>query len=426
MKTTTLLAALGSVLFAAVSASAAEPALVSRNTISTMYNENGTVKIRSTGEINGGTYFQNLFNGNFTDYVYNNTAKTYIIVDLDAALSGGYYVTEVKIGHVGNTKYSLSYTEDGTTWVDIVKETNAAGTRSYSVEHVAKQVKYVFDTVIGWTKSLAENQVWGIDPSDLGCLHPAQYLTEWEPVPGTANCTDYGIDQRQCTNCGTFFHRESLSALPIGHDYEAVLVERGTSLSYGSGTNVCRRCGDAIVFDEPVDLATLGGAAMEGVVQFTSVSVSSICHQEWGAGGAPHLVDGIWKSGYNGGWMANSRDHDEYAQFAFGSVIDLTGVEMSVPNHDHVVQFYSVEGDEEVLVGDRIVQQDTSSGAPDYQRIFVELRGVSLSTLRIRVEDSTGIELWGSRIIAIYEAHPYGTVNGAGKTAAVRTRIIID
>ena len=412
---------------AACHAVAWEASIVSRNTISTMYNSDGTVKIKNSGEINGGTYFQTLFNGNFSDYVYNNTAKTYIIIDLDAALSGGYYVTEVKIGHVGNTKYSLFYSEDGTTWSDIVKETDAAGIRSYSVDHVARKVKYVFDTVISWTTSLGEIQVWGVDPSEVGCLHPDEFLTEWESVPGTASCVDYGIDQRQCTNCGTYLHRESLGLLPLGHDYDSVVVKRGTSLAYGSGTNVCKRCGDAIVFDEPIDLTTLGGPYMEGVVQFTAITVSSIWHPEWGAGGANKLVDGNWNDGYSAGWMAGSLDHDtEYAQFAFANTIDLTAVDISVHNHDQVVEFYSVEGGEEVLVGELAVEKNTAANAPNYQRISFEFRGVSLSTLRVRIRDSVGVELWGKQIISICELHPYGTVAGAGKSAAVRTRVIIE
>ena len=427
MKKTILPAVLAFSLFAAASVSAAEAAIVSSNTISTMYNENGTVKIRSTGEINGGTYFQNLFNGNFTDYVYNNTAKTYIIVDLGSALSGGYYVTDVKVGHVGNTQYSLYWSEDGAAWTTITEKTTAAGTRTYSVEHVATKIKYVFDTVISWQTSLAEIQVWGVDPSELGCLHPEEFLTEWEPVQGTATCTAFGIDQRQCTNCGTFFHRESPAVLPLGHIYEPVLVERGTSLSYGSGTNVCKRCGDAVAFPEPLDLTTLGGIYLEGVVQFCSVKISSIWHQDWGAGGAEKLIDNNWKNGYNTGWMAGSLDHDsEYAEFDFGCALDLTAVDISVHNHNQTVEFYSVEGGEEILVGEVAFEKDTSANAPDYQRRTVEFRGVTLSTLRIRVQDSIGVELWGKNIISICECHPYGTVNGAGKTAAVRTRIIID
>lgn len=427
MKRAILLSLLAAAVVAAPSARAWEAAIVSSNTISTMYNSDGSVKINKSGEINGGTYFQNLFNGNFADYVYNNTANTYIIVNLDAALSGGYYVTDVKVGHVGNTQYSLYWSEDGTTWTAITEKMEAAGTRTYSVEHVATKIKYVFDTVISWTTSLAEIQVWGVDPSELGCLHPEECLTEWEPVQGTATCTAFGIDQRQCTNCGTFFHRESPSVLPLGHIYETVLVEHGTSLSYGCGTNVCKRCGDAIAFQEPLDLTTLGGIYLDGVVQFCSVKISSIWHQEWGAGGADKLIDNNWKDGYNAGWMAGSLDHDsEYAEFAFGSVVDLTAVDFSVHNHDQVVQFYSVEGDSEVLVGECAVEKNTAADAGGYQRLFFEFRGVSLSTLRVRVQDSVGVELWGKQIISICELHPYGTVHGAGKSAAVRTRVIID
>jgi hypothetical protein len=125
--------------------------------------------------------------------------------------------------------------------------------------------------------------------------------------------------------------------------------------------------------------------------------------------------------------MAGSLSHDaEYAQFAFKNTIDLTAVDISVHNHDQVVEFYSVEGGEEVLVGEVAFEKDTAANAPDYQRKRVELRGVSLSTLRVRVQDSVGVELWGKKIISICECHPYGTVAGAGKSAAVRTRVIIE
>ena len=107
-------------------------------------------------------------------------------------------------------------------------------------------------------------------------------------------------------------------------------------------------------------------------------------------------------------------------------MIDLTAIDISVHNHDQTVEFYSVEGGEEIRVGEVVFEKDTAANAPDYQRKWVELRGVSLSTLRVRVDDSVGISLWNKNIISICELHPYGTVNGAGKSAAVRTRIVID
>lgn len=392
---------------------------------STFYRSGGSTK--GNAGLSGGDYSTTLFNGTFTDYRWQNTAGAYLVVDLDDTFPNGCYVTEVKTGHKGGKAYSLYSSADGSKWDTIAEQITAAGERAFTVEKVVKKVKVVWDQADWSQQTLAEIEVWGVDPSELGCVHPEECVTEWEAIPASANCTEYGIDQRQCTKCGEFFYRESLSALPLGHEYETVLVKRGTSLEYGSGTNVCKRCGDAIVFDNPIDLATLGGAYNEGLVQFTDVTVSSIWRPQDGAGGAGHLVDGKWQTGYNAGWMAGSLSHDaEYAQFAFKNTIDLTAVDISVHNHDQVVEFYSVEGGEEVLVGEVAFEKDTAANAPDYQRKRVELRGISLSTLRIRVQDSIGVELWGKQIISIGELHPYGTVAGAGKSAAVRTRVIID
>ena len=412
-------------LFAAGPASAWEAAKVSSVEHSTFYRNGGSTKGKAG--LNGSDYSDSLFNGIFSDYRWQSVAGAYLVVDLDDTFPDGCYVTEVKTGHKGGKAYSLYSSVDGSKWDPIAEQITAAGERTFTIGKVLKKVKVVWDQADWSQQTLAEIEVLGVDPSEVGCVHPDEYVTEWEAIPASATCTEYGIDQRQCTLCGEFFYRESLSALPTGHEYETVLAKRGTSLEYGSGTNVCRKCGDAVVFDDPVDLATLGGAYNEGLVQFTDVTVSSIWRPQDGAGGAGHLVDGKWQTGYNAGWMAGSLDHDEeYAQFDFANVIDLTAVDISVHNHDQVVEFYSVEGGQEVLVGDWAVEKNTAANAPDYQRKTIEFRGVSLSTLRVRVEDSIGIELWGKRIISICECHPYGTVNGAGKSAAVRTRIIID
>ena len=412
-------------LFAAGPASAWEATKVSSVEHSTFYRNGGSTKGRAG--LNGSDYSDSLFNGIFSDYRWQSVAGAYLVVDLDDTFPDGCYVTEVKTGHKGGKAYSLYSSVDGSKWDPIAEQITAAGERTFTIGKVLKKVKVVWDQADWSQQTLAEIEVLGVDPSEVGCVHPDEYVTEWEAIPASATCTEYGIDQRQCTLCGEFFYRESLSALPTGHEYETVLAKRGTSLEYGSGTNVCRKCGDAVVFDDPVDLATLGGAYNEGLVQFTDVTVSSIWRPQDGAGGAGHLVDGKWQTGYNAGWMAGSLDHDEeYAQFDFANVIDLTAVDISVHNHDQIVEFYSVEGGQEVLVGDWTVEKNTAANAPDYQRKTIEFRGISLSTLRVRVEDSIGIELWGKRIISICECHPYGTVNGAGKSAAVRTRIIID
>ncbi len=92
-----------------------------------------------------------------------------------------------------------------------------------------------------------------------------------------------------------------------------------------------------------------------------------------------------------------------------------------MPNRNHTLRFYSVDGDLETLVGERAVEYDSSIGTGDngYQRFTVEFRGVSLRTLRVKSDEE-------SNALTICDVHPWGTVNGAGKSAAVRTRIIID
>ena len=455
-----LLSILLATLFAANSASAdPTPTKISSVSRSIFYRENKAWVGRAG--FNGGDYSDQVFNGNFTDYRYQNTAGAYLVMDTtlhdgnDKPTSNGYYITDIIISHRGNAKYSLSYTtdpppdfsglslksyanadkttsyyyevaSDDRTWVSITNGVTSAITNmTFSVGTVATGVKYVFDTSAGWSgQSLAEIEIRGIDPSEMTCMH--DHTTEWEEIPGTASCTEPGYEQCQCLDCGEFFRQMKMSALPLGHDYETFLGKRGTSLAYGDGSNVCNRCGNTVVFDEPRDMVSLGGFAAPGVVQFTDISVSSTCHPEWGIQ-PDYLFNGNWTMDWKAYWAAASNDHDEYVEFAFAAPVDLTKVEFSVPNHDHVVQFYSVEGDEEILVGEVSVEQNTASGAPNYQRFNTEFRGTTLSKLRVRTVDPTGFtDTWNIPTMAIGEIYPYGTVNGAGKSAAVRTRIIID
>lgn len=414
----------------------AEATVVSSYEHAILYNADGSIRgsfMNSSWQhgygLNGGDYTIKLFNGDFDDYCYLNDSGCYIVVDLTKVLSSGYYVTDVKIGHRGNAKYSLYYSENGESWNTVVQETDLGGVRTYSIGQVARFVKFVWNTVIQGTTSLSEIEVWGIDPAELECTHPNEFLTEWEAVPGTANCTEYGIDQRECTKCGTVFHRESPSMLPTGHKYETILVERGTSLAFGSGTNVCTRCGYEVAFPEPRDLVSpLGGFKTLGVIRFTDISISSF-YASWSGIPTTAILDNDWTYGWGKYWAASSKDHSSvYIDYEFGTPIDLTAVDMSVHNHDHAVEFYSLDGDEETLVGSVAIEKNTSANALEYQRIKVDFRGVSLSTLRVRFLDSVGMNVgdWGNNVITCSELHPYGTVVGAGKSAAVRTRVIID
>ena len=383
--------------------------------------------------MNGGHYTDRLFDGDYENYCYLWTAKCYIVVYLTNSLSTGYYVTDVKIGHNGTQEYSLYYSTDafGSQWTPIIENSSVAGKpKTYNVSHMAKRIKYVFETAPHGSSGLGELEVLGIDPAEFPpgtCFHPKENLTEWEEIPGTANCTEYGYKQRQCTACGEWFRDESLTMLPLGHEWETALGRPGTGLSFGTGSNVCHRCGDVIGFDDgPMDLVSLGGMATPGIVQFTDISVSST-YPEWAGIRTTSLIDNNWTMTWGSFWAAATKDHDEFVEFAFHNEIDLTKVKFSVPNHDHIVEFYSVEDGEETLIDQVAVVEDKSDGAPDYQVIEEELRDVSLSTLRIRTVDKLGHNAggFGLYVMAFSEIHPYGTVKGAGKTL-VRTRIIIE
>ena len=371
------------------------------------------------GKKNDSASIQNGGDGNYTPRL---PAGGYFDIDFSSEMPGGWYITKIVVYQVVSVtyKYSLYVSMDGANWTPVENATRVHGTNPYSVATTATHVKFVFDDNSDWNGNIAEIEVYGLNPDEMECRHPDRYLTDWEAVPGTANCTDYGIDQRLCTNCWTYITRQSTSVLPLGHVYEPVLVARGTSLAYGTGTNVCSRCGNEIAFPEPVDLAGLGGIAVPGIVQFTDISVSSTGDSGWGVNPS-NLIDGKWGRGFQPYtfWYAATASASEYVQFAFNTAIDLTWIELSTPNREsaYKLQFYSVEGDAETLVGEHSVEYDSASG--DYRQLTIEFRGVSLSALRIRSDDA-------SHKLEFGEIHPYGTVNGAGKSAAVRTRIIID
>jgi len=421
-------------LFAAAPASAAaEPQLISKQSIATIYKSDGTVNNNAFG---GGTGMGNFFDGNLTSGVYigpNGRADngSYIILDFtkDSTMpSGGWFVTSFAISSATTHKYSLYFSPDGSSWTAVTDGTGVSkvGTAVYDVNETAQKAKIVFDEIGGWTATVAEIQVYGLDPADLTCLHT--HLPEWEPIQATASCTEYGIEQRQCPDCGEWFTRESATALPLGHDFESHLDAAGTSLQFGSGSITCKRCDWTLdLSDGPVNLVTtvvdgtkIGRVPLPGQVNFTEVTVSSTGSESYGV--TPnHLINNNWTHSWNQYWFANSKSTAEYAQYDFGLPIDLTSIDISVPNRNHTLQFYSVDGDAETLFAEHAVAYDTAIEAGDsgYQRFTIDFRGVTLKTLRVKSDDA-------ENALDICELHPYGTVNGAGKSAAVRTRIIID
>lgn len=392
--------------------------------------------IRGNAGTNGGTWTTAFFNGNFTDYGYQNTAGAEIVIpttglDENERDTGvAWFVTEFKVGHLGNTKYSLYYTtepepanilnnaKDPRTWIPIEGATNiqAEGTKTYNANVIATAVKYVFDTAIGWTESLAEVEVWGYEPDDGTCLHPS--YTDWEEVSGSATCTAFGVKRRKCTVCGEVFEQDD--ALPLGHDWETHLDTPGSSSSYGSGTLVCSRCGESIVFNVPLDLKTLGGVAIPGKVQFTDVSVSSFIADS--GVGAKDLIDDDWSWEWGAYWIAETRSEAEYIQYDFGTEIDLTKIEWSAPNHALTLKFYKWDGvNEEPLAEIPVVK----TGSAGYQRGSMEFRGVVAKGIRLHIVDSRGVGYNGISPVGFSELHPWGTVVGAGRLDATRTRIFL-
>lgn len=394
---------------------------------------------RGVAGTNGGHYTDRLFNGNFTDYTYCNKSGTTELVIPTTGLDGNendtgvaWFVTEFKIGHRGNSKYSLYYTtevepanilscaKDPRTWTPVPGATDiqAAGTKSYGVNAVATAVKYVFDTHVEWDTSLAEVEVWGVDPAEQECQHPS--YTDWEEVPGSATCTAFGFKRRKCTICGETFELDS--DLPLGHDWESHLSQPGSSSAFGSGTIVCSRCGDTIVFNVPLDLTTLGGVALPGVVQFTDLSVSD-SNPNGGGTGPDDMIDGDWTYGWGSYWFPSTRSEAEWVEYDFGTEIDLTKIEWSVANHAQTLKFYTWDGEaEEPLVEIPVAKDNTNN---DYQRGSIEFRGISVKGIRLHIADSIGVKYGGSWFVSVSELHPYGTVVGAGKLDVVRTRILL-
>ena len=438
MKRITILFALAAAILAAPSARADDPTPVKLSRLGRSIFFRGGSGTRGKAGFNSGDYSNLVFDGDTEFCTRQNTAGAELVIpttglDEDEQDTGvAWYVTEFKVWHAGNTKYSLYYTtepepadiltyaKDPRTWtpIDGGTDVQAAGEKVVAVNTVATAVKYVFDTVIGWTGSLAEIEVWGLHPDDVPCQHPS--YTDWEAVPGSATCTAYGVERHKCTVCGETFERDS--QLPLGHDWETHLTTAGSSSSYGSGALVCSRCGESINFSAPLDLTTLGGVAAPGLVQFADLSVSSSA-PDGGGTGPDDLIDGNWTWGWGAYWFAASRSEDEYVQYDFGEEIDLTKIEYSAPNHALTLKFYLWDGEnEEPLVEIPVAKDGTNN---DYQRGSIEFRGVSAKGIRLHIADPTGIGYNGISPVGLSELHPWGTVKGAGLLDVRRTRILL-
>ena len=302
-----------------------------------------------------------------------------------------------------------------------------------------------------------------MDPSSITCLHPN--MTDDSPawtVCTPATCTENAFEERFCPDCNARFERE-VPLSKLGHDFQYTLTAPGTVSSYGSGYVECSRCD---VFhiefkDDVVDLTTLGGPPINGVVQFTDLTVSSTGAEDGGVKPI-YVMDGYWDNGWGHAWYSGDLGTNEWVQYAFGTKIDLTKIEYSVINEYQTVYFskYDPATGVETLLKTIPIVKNTSEGAPGYQRRTVTFTreaeggeepapapqaapgrrsasrsapddsnasGITVDAIRMRIGDYvdpvTGEPTpyigynYGAhdRHVIVCEFHPWGTIPGAGK-----------
>ena len=426
MKRLPLLLPLLALCALALPASAAKTAeKISKVSQATMHNSNGTLIGDGTGGFSGGDGIGGLFDGIFDNGIHFGRTGNggYCQVCFTNDVADGYYVTEIKIGETAGFAYTLEYSDDGTTWKSVEDATNVSkvGTYTYGVNAVAKMIRCVLVESPGWGSGLAEIEVWGMDPADISCTHPE--YTAWTFVAGSATCTQPGIEERFCTTCNERFTRDS-ELPPLGHDCISHLQKSGTASSYGSGTITCSRCDFQLDMNVPIDLVStivngmaIGRIAAVGHVNFTDVSVSST--GDIGYGQSPQkLIDGNWTSTWGAYWYAAGNDTDQRIDIVFCTMIDLTMVDISLPNINHITHFFSVDdatGEETEIGSVSIVKDNSLAGDNEqYQRTQVfffgngETTGSPVKHLRIRQSGANAA-------MRVCEVHPYGTVVGAGK-----------
>ena len=113
---------------------------------------------RGKAGFNGGHYSDKVFDGNFTNYAYQNAAGAELVIPTtDTTTGAAYFVTDFIVGHKGNTRYSLYYTteaepatilsnaKDPRNWakIDGATDVTFAGIKTNGVNVVATAVKYV-------------------------------------------------------------------------------------------------------------------------------------------------------------------------------------------------------------------------------------------------------------------------------------------
>lgn len=455
------------------------PRIISDYRIASFHNADGSAMTANGGGGNnwGGAErsAQRMFDNNFTSYQMWPKAgqNGYVMVDFTStngpAHLNEYYVTELWVGADGTKKFTLQFSEDGSTWqnVDGAAAVTCNGIGKFAVGKIAKAVRYVWtdDSYNNFSDEyLAEFQAWGIDPVDAPCTHPS--YTEWG-VSVPATCTERAILSRFCTECDEEFTKTSTD-LPLGHDYVTTLDRPGhfsqrkdfpDNRRYGTGSITCSRCNFRLDFPKALDLVTnrvdgktICGMKTEGIVRFTDVSVSSENNPQWGPGGKK-IIDGVWNTSQEWPYWTTASTNAQYADFSFGTTIDLTEIEFSVYNHGYHLEFSSVDDDteEETKFGEinvaydenflvtkkvkqTVVDPDTGEEieievekevTADYQRVRVPFFETPVKHLRVRIVDEEPIDLWSCKGIRVIEIHPWGTVPGASDFETSKTTLII-
>ena len=364
------------------------PKVISSYSIASFYNANGSAMEANGQGGNNGNAGQ-LFDGNFTYYLMWPRAHAggYVVVDFTrndgtTALKE-YYITQMLVGSNGKKKFTLQYSVDGDTWKTVAgaDAISYAGVKPNEVGVTAKKARYVWTEGSSWdfsTDYLAEFQVWGMDPDDLPCTHPSLESVAWTSVEQSATCTARGIEERFCPDCGMRFTKASNNAPPLGHDYISTLTRPGAFKKHGTGSITCSRCDFRIDFTNtietavtngPIDLLSVGGLAMFDLVQFTDVDVSSTDHLEWGANPFK-MVNDTWT--VSGGSWDSAGLNNQYADFVFGTEIDLTHIQIVLRNTAQTLLFFDVDddtGEETPLTQFTVLRTDVYTNTADLAAI---------------------------------------------------------
>lgn len=453
----------------------AKAKVVSNTSNASMCAKNGS-GMTSNGQGGWNSWWGRLFDGNLTNYQMWPKADPggYALVDFtrndgsEGALKE-YFVTELKVSSTGTKKFTLQYSIDGENWIDVDGAVNVAyeGVATFTVAKTVKKVRYIF--VDGsWNdfedSYLAEFQVWGIDPNDAPCDHPS--YSEWILGAVPATCTERAMDSRICLQCGERFTRISDNP-PLGHDYVTTVLQPGRfscrgdfpdRRRYGAGSIACSRCSFRLDFPTALDLVTntVGGMAIcgikkENVIRFTDLSVSSENHPEYGPA-ANRIIDGDWSLNKEYPHWYSAGTENQYADFEFGTTINLSAVEFAVYNHGYSLEFCSVDDEtgtvspfgsftvvkdesapgttiEPVLMVDPGTGRETEvlirkEWTDKYQRITIPFFETPVKHLRIRIVDDEPISVWGATSIRVLEIHPWGTVLGASDYLSEKTTLL--